>query len=244
MTYREIVYAVLDQLKLISDDTYITEEHALFLLSKVRGAILKQRYSDIRKEIPASNYQTICLELEPVSSIAGESCEGSQYLRSKEKIPSTISIGTETIYPVDFYQGVNIAYISKERMRFVGHNKWLQNIIYASLGPDNYLYFSSSNPQFLYLKEVRMTGIFEDTEEAANLEHCENTKDTPCDILDKKFPLEEGLVTTVIDITLKYLSAASYAPRDDANDAKDELSDIMTFIKRNMKSNFQKQLEQ
>lgn len=243
MTYREIVYAVLDQLKLISDDTYITEEHALFLLSKVRGAILKQRYSDIRKDIPASNYQTICLELEPVSAISGASCEGGQYLRSKEKIPSTISIGTETIYPIDFYQGVNIAYISRERMRFVGHNKWLQNIIYASLGPDNYLYFNSANPQFLYLKQVKMTGIFEDTEEAANLE-CDDTKDDSCDILDKKFPLEEGLVTTVIDITLKYLSAASYAPKDEANDSKDELSDIMTFIKRNMKSNFQKQLEQ
>ena len=32
MTYREIVYIILDNLKLASDDSYITEEHILFLI--------------------------------------------------------------------------------------------------------------------------------------------------------------------------------------------------------------------
>jgi hypothetical protein len=41
MTYRELVYTVLDLLKGASDDNYYTEEHVVFLLSKVRAAILK-----------------------------------------------------------------------------------------------------------------------------------------------------------------------------------------------------------
>ena len=155
MTYREIVYIILDNLKLASDDSYITEEHILFLISRVRAFILKQTYSNIKREIPESNYQTICLDLIEVPAISGEPCEGGSYLRSTEKIPTIIPVGNTKIYPIDYYQG-EITFISRERMRYVGHNKWLQNIIYASLGPDQYLYFKSSNPQFLYLKRVKV----------------------------------------------------------------------------------------
>lgn len=241
MTYREIVYMVLDQLKVASDDSYMTVEHVLFLVSKIRAMILKQRYSDIKKEIPQSNYQTICLGLMQVPAIAGEPCEGGTYLRSKSKVPTTMTIGPNVIYPVDFYQGTHITYVSRERMRYVGDNKWLKNIIYASKGPDDYLYFKSSNPQFLYLENVKMTGIFEDPDKAAELE-CDS-EDKQCDVLDRNFPLEEGLVPSVIELVVKYLSGAVYRPKDPANNANDELSDLVAFMRRNMKSNFQKQIE-
>lgn len=245
MTYREIVYACLDSLKVTSDDSYITEEHVLFFLSKIRALILKQRYSDIKKEIPQSNYQTICLDLIQVPAIAGEPCEGGTYLRSKMKVPSTISIGNNIVYPVDFYQGTHITYVSRERMRYVGENKWLKNIIYVSKGPDDYLYFKSSNPQYLYLEKVQMTGVFEDPDKAAELECDAKSSATPCsaDILDKEFPLEEGLVSTVIELTVKYLSGAIYKPKDQENNSNDDLSDLASFLRKNMKSNFQKQIE-
>lgn len=79
---------ILDQLKGLSDDFTYTEEHCLFLANKYRGFLLKQRYSDIKKQIPESNYQTICLDLIEVPAISGEPCEGGSYLRSKEKLPS------------------------------------------------------------------------------------------------------------------------------------------------------------
>ena len=242
MTYREIIYSVLDLLKQSSDDSFYTEEHVLFLVSKIRSAILKQTYSNIKKEIPESNYQTICLDLIEVPAIAGEPCEGGTYLRSEQKIPTTLPIGNTKIYPVDYYQG-EVTYVSRERMRYVGHNKWLQNIIYASLGPDQYLYFKSSNPQYIYMKQVRMSGIFEDAETAAELQ-CEDKNKSICDILDTQFPLEEGLVTALIEIAVKFLSGSIYKPTDSSNNASDDLSDIMTFIRRNMKSNLQKQIEE
>ena len=128
-------------------------------------------------------------------------------------------------------------------MRYVGHNKWLQNIIYASLGPDSQLYFKSSNPQYLYMEKAKMTGIFEDTDKAAELE-CPSEGEEVCDIMDRKFPLEEGLVASVIELTVKYLNGVAYKPKDTTNNAADDLSDIMTFIRRNMKSNLQKQIEE
>ena len=242
MTYREIAYMCLDQLKVASDDSYYTIDHILFLISKIRALLLKQTYSNIKKEIPQSNYQTICLDLMQVPAITGEPCEGGTYLRSEEKVPSTMTIGTNIVYPIDFYQGTHITYVSRERMRYVGTNKWLKNIIYTSKGPDGYLYFKSSNPQFLYLKKVKMTGIFEDPDKAAELE-CNSNNNLECDVLDREFPLEEGLVASVIELVIKYLSGAVYRPKDQENDANDDLSDLVAFIRRNMKSEFQKSIE-
>ena len=106
MTWREIIYMILDELKGMSDDFTFTEDHIAFLLGKYRSFILKQRYyTDIKKVISESNYQTICLDLIEVPSINGESCEGSSYLRSKEKIPVTLMIGNPRVYPIDYYQG-------------------------------------------------------------------------------------------------------------------------------------------
>ena len=239
MTYREVVYAILDLLKQSSDDSYYTQEHVLFLASKMRAAILKQAYSNIKKEIPESNYQTICLDLIP--AIDDEPCEGGSYLRSQQEIPATLTIGNTQIYPVDYYQG-EITFVSRERMRYVGHNKWLQNIIYASLGPDQHLYFKSSNPQYMYLKKVRMTGIFEDAESAAELQ-CDSEGEKTCDVLDTPFPLEEGLVTSLIELAVKFLSGSIYKPKDPDNDASDNLSNIVTFLRQNLKSQLQKQIE-
>ena len=241
-SYRELVYAVLDELKLSVDDSYFTEDHCIFLLNKYRGMILKQQYKDVKKEIPESNFQTLCLDLIQVPAIAGEPCEGGTYLRSKDKIPSLMNIITPRVYTEDFYQG-DITYVSRERMKYVGYNKWLSNIIYVSLGPDNYLYFKSFNPQYLYLEleKVRLTGVFEEPEKAAELE-CNKEKGA-CDILDMKFPLEEALVPQVIQLVVRELSGAIYKPEDSENNANDDLSNIASFLRNNVKSNLQKQIE-
>ena len=226
-TYKELTYMVLDELKLYSDDALYTEEHIIFLLSKYRVFLLKQRYSDVKKQIPESNYQTICLDLIEVPAISGEPCEGGSYLRSKEKIPFLMKIGNPRVYPIDYYQG-EITYVSRDRMRYVGYNKYLQNIIYASLGPDNYLYFKSFNPQFLYLEKVRMTGIFEDTLAASELQCPDENGDTVCDVLDREFPIENALIPPLIQLIVEELTKAEYKPEDKENNSDDDLSEVVS----------------
>lgn len=224
-TYKELTYMVLDELKLYSDDALYTEEHVMFLLGKYRTFLLKQRYSDVKKQIPESNYQTICLDLMKVPAISGEPCEGGSYLRSKEKIPFLMKIGNPRVYPIDYYQG-EITYVSRDRMRYVGYNKYLQNIIYASLGPDNYLYFKSFNPQFLYLEKVRITGIFEDTLAASELQCPNENGDTVCDVLDREFPIENALIPPLIQLVVEELTKAEYKPEDKENNSDDDLSEV------------------
>lgn len=222
MTYREIVYMVLDELKGMSDDFTFTEDHVAFLCGKYRSLLLKQRYyADIKKTISESNYQTICLDLIEVPAISGETCEGGSYLRSKNKIPVTLMIGNPRVYPIDYYQG-EIAYVSRDRMRYVGYNKWMKNIIYCSIAPDGYLYFKSWNPQFLYLEKVKFTAIFEDANEVSNLT-CDGDEGAACDLMDRIFPIEEALVPPLIELVVNELRKAEYAPSDENNNADDDL---------------------
>ena len=223
--YKEIVSMVLDELKVTSDDSIFTEGHIIFLARIYRSFLLKQRYStDLKKVIPESNYQTLCLDLEKVDAIEGLPCEGGQYLRTKKEVPTLIPFGNTRLYTSGSYYKGNIEFVSKDRFKNTGYNKWLQNIIYATLDPSGRIYLNSANPQFLYLCQATLYGIFEDADKASELE-CDNQGNPEtCDILERDFPLEEALIAPLIELITKELSPSIAAPEDKDNNANDELS--------------------
>lgn len=241
MLLKEIVYMCLDELKLHSDDTEFTEAHIAFLANKWRAFLLKKQYLDIKKEIPQSNYQTVCLSLEVDNS--STNCESTISLRSAEELPDVLPIGSGKVFPSGDYFTGEITYVSKDRLKYVGNNKYLKNIIYCALGPDKHLYFKSNNPQFAYLKKVKYSGIFEDTLEASNYECADSEGNTTCSYLDKEFPLEPALVPLLVQSIVQELSSAVYKPSDDTNNAKDDLASLAYFIRRNLKSDLTKELE-
>ena len=160
-------------------------------------------------------------------------------MRSTKKIPEAMNVGQSRVHSGDYFNG-EVTYISRDRRRYVGHNKWLQNIIYATKGPDGYLYLKSSNPQLYYLEKIKFTGVFSDAEEASGLE-CEQPES--CDILDKEFPIEDALIPPLTELVVKELSGAIYKPEDSENNATDDLANLANFLARNVKSNLQKQIE-
>lgn len=230
-TYKELVHLVLDELKMVSDDSHFREEHILFLLDKYRTFILKQRYNDIKKAIPDSNYQTICLTLVKVDAIDGGSCDGTQYLKSVETIPNTTVIASPKLSSLDLFQG-NIQFVSRERFKWAGKGRYAQNIIYGTIATDNHLYIKSSNPQFLYLEKVKLTAVFEDSAMASQLS-CFSEQDTSaCDVMDNTFPMEEALIPPMVELIVKELSGAVYKPKDILNDAADNLSKIANSLEK------------
>lgn len=233
-TYKELVHLVLDELKIVSDDSHFQEEHILFLLDKYRVFLLKQRYSDIRKEIPDSNYQTICVDLEQANAISGVPCEGPDYMKSVKEIPKMMQVGSQRITSVDFFQG-NIAYVSNERFKFVGYNKYLKNQIYGTIAPDSHLYLRSNSPQLYYLNKVKVIGIFEDSSQVAELQCPDEGGETTCDLMDMEFPIEASLVPPLVELIVKELSGKVYEPEDDTNNATDDLNRLANYIARNMK---------
>ena len=232
MTVGELIYMILDLAKAASsDDSFYTEDHVIFLCKKYRAFLIKKEQdkeknsADIASEF---EYQEICLDLEKIAAIDGEPCTGGYYLRTTKPIPKILEGTTPRIYPIDYYQGTNISYIPRDRMRFIGSNPYLRNIIYASLNPNKHLYLNSSNPQFLYLKKLRISAVFEDFDEATDLLCDPDGTSTPCDTLDAEFPIREYLVPPLIELVVKELSGQKYAPVDERNNASDDISKIRT----------------
>jgi hypothetical protein len=248
MLVKELVYAILDLAKAAtSDDSYYTEEHVIFLAKKYRSFLIKKEQEKEKNSTDVASefeYQQICLDLEKVPAIDGDPCTGGYYLRTTQKIPKILEGTVPRVYPIDFYQGINIAYVSRDRMRYVGTNKYLQNIIYTSLGPDYHLYLNSNNPQFFYLegeKKLRVTAVFEDFDEAADL-LCDENGSASCDVLDMEMPIREYLVPSLIELVVKELVGAAWRPKDSENNAADDLASLASFIRQNTKSALQKQM--
>lgn len=232
MLVKEIVYMVLDLAKAAtSDDSFWTEDHVIFLLKKYRSFLIKKEQEKQRATTDIASefeYQQICLDLEKVPAIDGEPCTGGYYLRTTKKIPKILEDNQPRVYPIDFYQGINISYVPRDRMRYVGTSKFLQNIIYVSLGPDLHLYLNSSNPQFLYLKRLRMSAVFEDFDEMSDYLCDDDGSSKACDVMDEVFPIREYLVPTLMELVVKELTSAKYQPIDDKNNASDDMSKIST----------------
>ena len=237
MKVNEIVYYCLDAIKAFSDDSYVNEDHIVFLLSKYRGSLLQQ-YHNIKKLIPDSNYQTICLTLTSTDSIT---CTNGAILKSNEEVPSLMPIGNPSIYLFNGFESENIVFIPFTRLKAVGWNKWKKNFIYVAVGPDKHLYLSSSNPQAQYLETLRLKGLFEDFEKAFKLECDEDGK--PCDEMEKDFPLEVALVPDLIARVVKDALGMAWKTSDSNNNANDDLADIATYVRQNMKKSYRDLVE-
>ena len=236
MKVKDLVYMILDECKLTSsDDLFITESHVIFLIKRYRSFLIKKEQerekstTDVASEF---EYQQICLDLEKVEAIPGLACETGYYLRSTEPIPKILEGTVPRVYPVDFYGNVNMSFVSRERMRFVGTNRFLKNIIYVSVGPDLHLYIKSDDPQFSYLKHLRMNAIFEDFDEAASLLCDDSGNDESCDPLEAEFPIRDYLVPTLIEMVVKELTGAKYQVTDYKNDAHDSIQDEVNNMNR------------
>ena len=237
MKVNEIVYYCLDAIKAFSDDSYINEAHIVFLLSKYRGALLQQ-YHNIKKLIPESNYQTICLTLTETDFIP---CTTGPVLKSVEEIPQLMPIGNPSIYLFNGFESENIVFVPFPRLKAVGFNKWKKNFIYVAIGPDKHLYLSSSNPQAKYLETLRLKGLFEDYEKASELECDGDSK--PCDDMERDFPLEVALVPDLIARVVKDVLGMAYRPADPHNNANDDFADIATYVRQNMKKSYKDLVE-
>lgn len=248
MLVKEIIYACLDLAKAAtSDDSFLNEEHVLFLCKRYRTMLIKKEQEKEKNstEIPSEfEYtQQICIGLEELDSLDGQPCTEQLFLRSTSQIPKIIEGNQPRIYPVNFYQGINICFIGRDRMRYVGTNKYLQNIIWVSIGPDGYLYMTSNNPQFINLEGIRMSAVFDDFEEALDMLCDDEGCSMICDVLDAEFPIRGDLVPSLVELVVKDLVGAAYRPIDKQNDADDNLAELASFLRNNVKSALQRQIE-
>jgi hypothetical protein len=56
-----------------------------------------------------------------------------------------IPIGGNPVLYTDYFQG-EITYVNRNRLKYVGYNKWLKNFIYWTIDPNQLVTLSSDNP--------------------------------------------------------------------------------------------------
>ena len=242
----ELVYMVVDLVKLMSDDSTINENHVLYLLKMYRAFLLKQRYEkDPRKHIPESNYQT-----EKVSFIdfnyshlvdvcsngtcsiidGNESCSCSTRNEdikvSDTEVRHIMALGIPRLYLDKGPFNYTFTRVPMSRFEVVGNNKWLSNFIYWTIGPDDRIYIKSgTNKCAKNITEAYITAIFE---ECGELD------------MEDNFPIEESLIPNLLELVVKDVLGASLRPKDRDSNASDDLANIAAFVRQNMKDRYVK----
>lgn len=233
-TYKELIYMCLDLLKGSSDDFSFTEEHIAYLLDKYRAFLLKQKYmNEYKKPMSNSNYQNIQIKISDLS------VPGERNYKSDNQLPNLLDVGIPKIISNDYYD-IHFEFVSRDRFPFVGNNKYLKRFWYCCIDNNNYLNVTSNGTRYFLGNDeqpliLTLTGVFENPKEVFEYNGVE--------YLDEEFPLEEALIPNLIEIVVKVLSPSIYKPEDDINNAKDDLATIATYLRRNLKSDFQKNLE-
>jgi hypothetical protein len=109
-------------------------------------------------------------------------------------------------------------------------------INYCAINEDNHILYAIKENQWsedgkVNPSEFIITAIFENPREVESMD------------LDSNIPLEETLITTLIELVVKELAGSMYIPSDNANNNRDDKASLANVIRTNMKSNFAKQLE-
>lgn len=201
MTYRELVYMCLDEIKLASDDSYITEDHILFLISKYRAFLLRQKYDKINLPASESNYQKIKVSVDTV-------------------IPDIMGIAKPRVYKGgEGATKLPYTFVTPNRFEFVGKNRILQPVSYCTINDENKLEFIA--PPTVGTS-INVYAIFADCIKASELDASSG------DILDMECPIESELVSGVQELVVKDALGIAYRPKDIFNNGNDDLAQLGT----------------
>lgn len=240
-TYNQVVYIILDFMKISSDDAYYTPDHILFLVNKYRAYVLKSKYEKSTETPSDSNYQTMHITFEEKDRVEGFK-ESGKYLVSKENLPESLDVGTPIFAGKDLFQG-DISFVSPIRFKYVGFNKWTKNITFVTTEGSK-VYLKSCSPFAYYLQEGTYRDIFSNPLEAAATsgDYAVDDNGELCNPLEVEFPLEDNLLPLCMQYVVKDLTGGLYKPQDKENNATDDLSALAQFIRSYIKTPLRQQI--
>ena len=237
-TYRDLIYIVLDKLKLTSDDARYKEEHVAYLLDKYRPLLLKQRFADIRKTISPNNYSVFTIDVEEGSGYDGSLLGNTINHTSNGKVYTSTTLMPRLVGfndDVEEYRIFNVpqiednapvligdfSIVSPDRFKYVGENKWLRKFNYTTIGPDYKLYVKVKDEDIQLPTTLLIQAIVEDPKKEVN-----RILPIVDDYLDMIYPLEEAITPLLLELVIKDLTGSIYKPEDKNNNADDDLSNM------------------
>jgi len=248
-TYREIVYAILDSTKTISDDALLEVEHVIYIANKMRSLLFTQKYKGKKVEIPFAYYQRLNVYFDT-------SYKDGEIYQSIKQLPNILDVTNlwqYTFVSNDGMKSDNLNFINPQRFKTIGYNKWIRNQVYVTIDLDNKMYaknlgINSNNsipligetntttPELEYslISEDILYQLVSDGFSDSCIYYYTildnpidgykfNDNDT-LDVLDFTFPCEESLIQPIIDLCVKEIAAINGIHRDVTNNATDDIS--------------------
>ena len=212
-TYREIIYIIQDEMRILSDDSIFETDHFVFLANKYRALLFNQKYKGKKIEIPFAWYQRLNVAF--TTKITG-----TNVYKSTKKIPQILDITDLWKYTFVSEGGMitnSMNFINPFKFKFTGFNKWIASQKYVTIDLDNYMYIKKSavtTSQILYYDTILDNPIDADRFNDTNT----------LDVLDLEFPCEESLIQPIIDLCLKEIGIINNITRDTTNNASDDAS--------------------
>ena len=204
-TYRELVYMVLDELKLTSDDSMWETDHIVFLLNKFRALLIKQRYANVKKVIPAPYFQ----QLNVVISASAP--------KSIKTLPSMVELNGNELFFTAATSSEDVSrrlvLVSAARFPYVQINKWMNKVVYCSLGNDNYLYIKCLQDK---PTTVILNVILEKPQDKLAFTAATTNP------LDIDFPIETSALNDIISLVVRELAESKVIPDVEKNNAAEE----------------------
>ena len=226
-SFNEIIFDVMELARgnQISDDTELDERHVTYLLNNQRSLWLRNEYNKPGRSIDSNIIQDLgCLELEEASP---EDCcietNGCIVLRTKKKIPNTIELHAKTaitrVGPINKTSSP-FSFMPYHKAVYSGNGRYNKNIVFTYI-LNNRIYIKTNSLAANMLDYINVRGVFEDPTAAAEFIDCDGK---PCFTYEDEYPINNWMIPFVKEQVLNQLGVALSTPKDESNDAKEDIN--------------------
>jgi len=219
-TLKQLVYDLQESIHTYTTDSNYSLEYLAYQVIAARALLLQQKFSQRSFIISQKLRQHFYADLELAEE--NEFFQGvGTILRTKDPIQYPLepfNFKSNIRITSGSYTDISFSLVTPDRFPYVGNSKWIQNIIYVTIGSDWRMYFTSSNPAVKLLENVKISFVAENPEEAypASIQY-----DASVDYWDMEFHLENDMIIPITDLITKKLVQSLTIPEDKVNDSND-----------------------
>lgn len=227
MQLNKIIYDIRESLKAYSDDDELDNRLIIHLVNIKRAKYLRQELNNYQRTTDVSVTQTLCLELEEVSSNACSvdlDCE--TILRTKLPIPQPLELHIRSaITNVKSSKKLDTPFnfITKEKAAFSKYSPFNKGI-FAFLDNDKHIYLVSELNTLKLIDCITVTGVFEDPLDLINYNNCCGCE-TPLPCFDEEstnYPLQPHYIDLIKQEIVSELGKTNLLNEDSQNNSSDD----------------------
>jgi len=195
MTLNEMVFDIVNAVRLEDDDLFITESYVEELINQYRAKYLRREYAK-RPFIPVIYRQSFVVNMELVNSSVSSGTETNRYiLRSKEYLPQFLTLGKEpgiySITSIDRNVG-EFNLIDKARAKYALDAPMCN--VTAYIDTDNRIYIESTLQSFTQLKKLVFDAAIEDPRDVLRFEYIDEQHEVATGITEiTDYPIDKAI---------------------------------------------------